>query len=84
MCEHFTYHFRNVLIPDDFDYVEISECDFSNHFIPQKNIFLPCYTQFLDEIYKMFIIIHRCSLLKTVFPFSEKDVYTREFKVRRP
>ena len=78
LCEHFTHHFRNVLIPVDFHYVEISECDFSNHFIPKKINFLPCYeltynyTQFLDEIYKMFIIIHICSLLKNCVSFFRK------------
>ena len=57
LCKHFTHHFQNVLIPVDFEVVEISECDFSNHSIPKKKNFLPCfkstynYTKFLDEIY---------------------------------
>jgi len=57
LCDHFTHHFKNVLGPVVFDYVEISDCDFSRHFIPKTKNFIPFpkstynYTKFLDDIY---------------------------------
>ena len=56
LCEHFTHHFSQFLNPVFFDYIEISDCDFSDHRIPKINNFMSYYRtdykyhQFLEDI----------------------------------
>jgi len=55
LCQHFRHHF-NLVDKVDFDYVEISDCDFFLHKIPKNGNFCPsfkksyCYNDFLDAI----------------------------------
>ncbi len=57
LCQHFTSHFKYFLVPFIFDYIEISDCDFENHYIEKSKKFLFAYqksynyTTFLHSIY---------------------------------
>jgi hypothetical protein len=57
LCNHFTCHFKKFLVPLVLDYIEISDCDFDNHYIPKSDNFLfsyqknYTYSTFLHSIY---------------------------------
>jgi len=57
LCQHFTSHFKDFLVPFIFDYIEISDCDFENHYIEKSKKFLFAYQKsytystFLHSIY---------------------------------
>jgi len=57
LCNHLTQHFKKLLNPVVFEYIEISDCDFVDHKIPKTKSFVPFYKsnydyhQFLENIY---------------------------------
>lgn len=54
LCEHYIKHFERYLVPlVNVEYVELSDCNFSNHYLPKNNQFLMSYDN--SYTYKSFL-----------------------------
>jgi hypothetical protein len=57
LCDHYNEHFKDFLNKISLEYVQITDCDFPNHFIPkQRQFMMPfnheyAYSNFLKHVY---------------------------------